>query len=336
MKKSMLILVSLISTIFLLVSVASADDKGLDAIKPMEVKLTSITPIGHPIYGGLEMFKALVEANTQGKIKVALFPASQLGDQPTQFDMVRAGSVEIGHIGGGILANIVKEWNIGGTMYLFRGYDHFIKVWGGPIGKDLSAKMIPHGIKVLNPLGLVGVRHVLSKKPVRSIDDMQGLPMRAPPAPMYSEGFKAVGASPTTIAFGEVYTALQLGTVDAMECPLDWIYKMRFHEVAKYLTLTGHIRGDAYTYLANKKWWDTLPLIAQNIINEAAMVASLHANTNIKQAEAEIRKKMEAEGVTFIDIDAAPFQERVGAVIPKLAKLWGGDMGLYEKVKNTQ
>lgn len=308
----------------------------IDSIEPIEVKLTSITPTGHPIYSGLMLFKDLVESNTQGKIKVALFPDSQLGDQPTQLDMVRTGSVEIGHIGGGVVANLEKRWNIGGTMYLFRDYTHFLKVWGGPIGKEMSAMLEQYDLHVLNALGLVGVRHVLSKKPVGSIEDMKGLSIRVPEAIAYVEGFRALGANPTQIAFTEVYTALQLGTVDAMECPLDWIYKMRFHEVAKNLTLSGHISGDPYLYLVNKTWWEGLPSVAQRIIEEAAQMASLHANMEIKLAEAGFRKSMEEEGATFIEIDSAPFQKKISDSISKLSSVWGGDMELYNRIKNTK
>lgn len=319
------------------ITTPTGESVDLSMIEPVEIKLTSITPIGHPIYAGMELFKNLVELNTQGKITVVLFPASQLGDQVQQFDMVRNGSVEVGHIGGAVLSGLVKDYNICGVMYLYRDYDHFLKVWGGPIGKRLALRMEDHNIHVLNSVGLVGVRHVLSKKPVRSIDDLKGLSIRTPEAPMLTEGFRALGASPTTIAFAEVYTALQLGTVDAMECPLDWIYKMRFHEVAKNLTLTGHTSGDPYLYVVNKKWWDGLPGAAQQVIEEAALSASLHANMQIKLEESQIRKKMEEEeGAVFIEVDAAPFQERIRTAIPKLANLWGGDIGLYDEVKNTR
>jgi len=302
-------------------------------LKPSTIKMSSITPLDHPLMDGLKLFKYLVETNTQEKIKVALFPNSQLGAEPAVLEMVRGGSVEMALSGVALTSAYVKEYIATDVMYLIRDYEHFLKVRGGPIQKELDAKMETHGMHVLNSVGLVGTRHILSKKPIRSIGDLQGLKIRTPQAPWAVSGFKALGAFPMAIQFAEIYTALQLGTVDALENPLDWIYAMRFYEVAKNLTLTGHLMGTGGQYVANKKWWEGLPVDARKVIEEAAHTGSLYTNTLMITKEQFFRKKMEDVGVTFIEVDSAPFRKRIDDSIPEMAKAWGGDMGIYEKIK---
>jgi tripartite ATP-independent transporter DctP family solute receptor len=221
-------------------------------------------------------------------------------------------------------------------MYIYRDRDHLQKVWRGPIARELGDKFLAtQGVRTLNSIWEVGIRHVLAKKPVRQVEDLNGLKIRTPESALFFEGFKALGARPTTIAFAEVYTALQLGTVDAMECPLDWIYTSRFHEVAKNLTLTAHL-NNIHSLLVNEKFWQTLSPDIQKVLADAGLEAGEYANLQIKNGEADYRKKMEQAGVTFLAVDTGPFQRKAEEAIPKLAHIWGGDMKLAERVKNTQ
>jgi len=304
--------------------------------KPMVIRLTALSPIGHPVHQGLVRFAELVAERTKKQVEIQLFPASQLGDQPTQMNMVKIGSVEMGLIGSGILGMVVREYNVDAVMYIYRDRDHMQKVWRGPIARELGDKFLAtQGVRTLNSIWEVGIRHVLAKKPVRRVEDLNGLKIRSPESALFFEGLKALGARPTTIAFAEVYTALQLGTVDAMECPLDWIYTSRFHEVAKYLTLTAHM-NNIHSLLVNEKFWQTLSPDIQKVLTEAGLEAGEYANLQIKNSEADYQKKMEQAGVTFISVDTAAFQKKAEEAIPKVAHIWGGDMKLAERVKNTQ
>ena len=304
--------------------------------KPMVIRLTALSPIGHPVHQGLVRFAELVAERTKKQVEIQLFPASQLGDQPTQMNMVKIGSVEMGLIGSGILGMVVPEYNVDAVMYIYRDRDHLQKVWRGPIARELADKFLAtQGVRTLNSIWEVGLRHVLAKKPVRRVEDLNGLKIRSPESALFFEGLKALGARPTTIAFAEVYTALQLGTVDAMECPLDWIYTSRFHEVAKYLTLTGHM-NNIHSLLVNEKFWQTLSPDIQKVLVEAGLEAGEYANLQIKNSEADYQKKMEQAGVTFFSVDTGPFQRKAEEALPKVAHIWGGDMKLAERVRNTR
>jgi tripartite ATP-independent transporter DctP family solute receptor len=206
----------------------------------------------------------------------------------------------------------------------------------GPIGQEMADKLEKqHGLKVLDQNWLRLPRHLLSRKPVKSVADVKGLKIRIPELTSYIEPWKALGASPTPIAFSEVYLALQQGVVEAMECPVDLIYTQKLHEPAKYLILTAH-QAEPGNLVMNAKLYNSLSSKEQKIIMKAAKEAGEYNNKLTQDNEQSVINKMKAEGVTFIEVNRAEFVEKAKDV-PKMLEakgLWS--KGLYEKAMKVK
>jgi tripartite ATP-independent transporter DctP family solute receptor len=238
--------------------------------------------------------------------------------------------------GVGWYGQLIGDYYLPATAFAFRDWDHCIKVMTGPIGQEMADKLEKqHGLKVLDQNWLRLPRHLLSRKPVKSVADVKGLKIRIPELTSYIEPWKALGASPTPIAFSEVYLALQQGVVEAMECPVDLIYTQKLHEPAKYLILTAH-QAEPGNLVMNAKLYNSLSSKEQKIIMKAAKEAGEYNNKLTQDNEQSVINKMKAEGVTFIEVNRAEFVEKAKDV-PKMLEakgLWS--KGLYEKAMKVK
>ncbi|MCR4424922.1 MAG: TRAP transporter substrate-binding protein [Firmicutes bacterium] len=253
-------------------------------------------------------FAELVEAKTNGEITVKIFPMNQLGSFFTQLQNLKQGLQE-GHVNGlGFPGHLVPEFFLFNTAFALRGFDENARVINGPAGQEIRAKLIKdHGIRLISVGGWRrGARQLLSKKPIRSVEDVKGLKIRVPETPSYIAAWEAVGASPTPVAFGEVYLALQQGVVDAMECPLDLIYAQKFYECAKYISLTSHL-AELLALGVNEKFYQSLTPAQQRALEEAAAEAGAYNKEMVDKLQEEYMEKMKAAGVTFIEVDKDAF-----------------------------
>jgi tripartite ATP-independent transporter DctP family solute receptor len=273
--------------------------------------------IGHemstetPEHIALERFAELVAEKTGGEVTVKLFPMNQLGSFFTQLQNIKDGLQE-GHVNGlGWPGHLIPEFFIFNTSFAFKDFDEAARAANGPVGMAIRERLIEeHGIRLI-AVGdwRRGARHVLSRKPIRSVDDMQGLKIRVPETPSYITSFEAVGASPTPIAFGEVYLALQQGVVEAMECPLDLIYGQKFYEGASYIALTSHL-PELVAMGINERFWQSLTKEQQQAIEEAAIEAGKYNRQLVEENESLYMERMKEAGITFIEVDTDAFVEK--------------------------
>jgi TRAP-type C4-dicarboxylate transport system substrate-binding protein len=174
-----------------------------------------------------------------------------------------------------------------------------------------------------------GTRHTLSKEPINSIEDFKGLKIRVPQLPEWVEMWKRLGANPTQISFPEVYTALQQGVVDGMECPLFYFYSSSFYEQAKYITLTAH-NIYSNSVIINDKVYKKLPEEHQKILLDAAVEAGMYETKLTIDADKELYEKLEAADVTFTELNNDEIAQRIRPVYDSWTKVFGAD--LLEKV----
>ncbi len=273
--------------------------------------------IGHemstetPEHIALVRFAELVEQKTGGQVVVKLFPMNQLGSFFTQLQNLKDGLQE-GHVNGlGFPGHLIPEYFIFNTSFALRDFDEAARAINGPVGMEIRERLIKeHGIRLIS-VGdwRRGARQILSKKPIRSVADVQGLKIRVPETPSFLASFEAVGASPTPVAFGEVYLALQQGVVEAMECPLDLIYGQKFYECAKYIALTSHL-PELCAMGINEKFYQSLTKEQQQAIEEAALEAGKYNRELVEANAASYMEKMKQAGITFIDVDKDAFMEK--------------------------
>ena len=236
------------------------------------------------LHRGVVIFKKMVEQKTAGRVKVDIYPASQLGKEREQFEGVKLGTIEMCMIAEGPMAGFIPEIMVVGIPYL---YANEITAWrplDGSFGKALFEEMRKKtGVRALG-IGENGFRNFTNKvRPIKSPDDMKGLKIRTMENPAHMAMVKALGAGATPIAWGEVYMALQQGVVDGQENPVSVIEAMKFNEVQKYLTLDGHVYS-ILPILINDKFFMSLPPDIQKIIVDIAKtVTTVQRGQNVKK-----------------------------------------------------
>jgi tripartite ATP-independent transporter DctP family solute receptor len=294
--------------------------------KPLVLKMGLISPADHPVTKASQYMAELVKERTNGGIDIQVFPNGVLGGEVELQAAVRSGAVHMASIGDGHAAAYSKPWNIFVMYYIWPDAETMHQIEAGepfePFVRDYEQNS---GVTVLALNWEQGTRHLLAKKPIRTPEDLRGVKIRVDQLPLHSEGWKAMGANPTPLAFPEVYSALQQGVVDAMECPLNWIYSSGFHDHAKYLNLTAHSRY-MNMVIINTKLFEGLSPEYQQILREAALEAGIYETELSRQEELDYRKKMEAEGVTFVEVDVEAFRNRVIPLFEQHMDRWGREV----------
>src|SRR5690606_5637443 len=244
-----------------------------------------------------EEFKKLAEERTHGRVKVEVYPNSQLYKDKEELEALQLGSVQMlapslakfGPLG-------VREFEVFDLPYLFDSYDDLHKVTAGPVGKQLMAKLDSKGI-----IGLAfwdnGFKVMTDNKPLREPADFRGQKMRIQSSKVLDAQFRALGAIPQVMAFSEVYQALQTGVVDGTENTPSNVYTQRMNEVQKYLTLSNH-GYIGYAVIVNKKFWEGLPADIRTTLEGAMRDATTYGNEIAKKENDDALEKIKAAGKT--------------------------------------
>lgn len=253
-------------------------------------------------------FKEEVEKLSQGKIKVDIFPNSTLGGDRDLAEGMKMGTVDFALIAG-VLGNFDKSISILELPYLFRNHDEYNKIVNGAIGKEITGNVLKSsGIRILNWWDR-GPRHTTANKPINTPADLAGLKIRVPEIPAMVDTWKAMGATPTPMAWSEVYTGLQQHTIDAQENPIPFIYGGRIQEVQDYIILTAH-KYEYVTLAMSDKKFQSLTPEQQDIIIKAAQTATDYENNLVVTETDKLLKEMvEKNGMTVITPDIEPFAE---------------------------
>ena len=250
-----------------------------------------------------------IKKRTNGRYEIEVFPASTLGKETDINQGLTLGTVDIIYTGQLFAGRTYGPLAIGGAPYMFRDFAHWQKFSTSPLFAELAEgyRQKSGGNKVV-AITYYGERHVTSNKPINKPEDMKGLKIRVPDAPLYTMFPRAVGANPTPIAFAEVYLALQNGTVDAQENPLPTIDAKKFYEVQKYIVLTGHIT-DALLTIIGGPTWNKLSEADRKIFEAVLREAAAKATGEIVDTEKKMAAEFEKRGKTVVRVDRKPFRD---------------------------
>ncbi|HKO67823.1 MAG TPA: sialic acid TRAP transporter substrate-binding protein SiaP, partial [Burkholderiaceae bacterium] len=240
---------------------------------------------------------------------VEVFPASTLGKETDINQGLTLGTVDIIYTGQLFAGRTYGPIAIGGAPYMFRDFNHWKAFAASPLFNELAEgyRQKSGGHKV-SAITYYGERHVTSNKPINKPEDMKGLKIRVPDAPLYTMFPRAVGANPTPIAFAEVYLALQSGTVDAQENPLPTIDAKKFYEVQKFIVLTGHIT-DALLSIVSSGTWNKLSDADKATFDAVLKEAATRATTQIIELEKNLGAEFKKKGKEVVAVNRAPFRE---------------------------
>jgi tripartite ATP-independent transporter DctP family solute receptor len=251
-----------------------------------------------------------IAKRTNGRYKIDVFPASQLGKEADINQGLRLGTVDIIISGSSFAARDYKPIGVTYFPYIFRGPDHLIAYTKSDVFKRLAAGYEAKTGNHIAAVSYYGTRHTTSNKPIAKCSDMQGLKIRVPDVPAYLAMPRACGANTTPIAFAEVYLALQNGTVEAQENPLTTIEAKKFFEVQKNIILTGHIVDHLNTVIS-KQLWASLSDEDKKIFGDVMQEAAERTTKTISEKEKQLVATFKEKGLSVTEVDKADFEKNV-------------------------
>jgi len=266
-----------------------------------------------------------LEKRTSGRYKCQQFPNSALGGEREMIEAVQLGTLDVVNTSTGPVGNFVPDINIVDIPFLFRDYDHARKTLDGQIGQDLLAKFPSKGLIAI-AWTENGFRHMTnSKRPINKPDDVRGLKIRTMQNKVHIQAFQSIGIQPTPMAFPELFTALQQGTVDGEENPIPVILSAKFAQVQKHLSLTGHVYSPALI-IVSPALWNKLSDADKTAFREAGKVGSAAQRKKVNDDERDGIAQLKASGMEVItNVDGQAFRNAMTPVWSEFAKQYGAE-----------
>lgn len=288
-------------------------------------KLASNVPGGHPMVTRLQETVEAIKKDTNGELDIRVFPSSQLGGDLEVLSQLRAGAVQFYPLAGAQLSTLVPVASLNGVGFAFQSNDEVWRAMDGDVGALIRSALSDTGLFVFEKMFDNGFRQITSgSKPIERPGDLKGLSIRVPPSPLSTSLFKAFGAAPQSLSFGEVYTALQTKLVEAQENPLLLVDSAKFYEVQKYVSITNHM-WDGFWMLANKAFWGRLPQAMRDVAEKRFSEAALAERKDIEQLNDSIVQKLKTAGMTFVQPDRQAFRDALNAT--SFYQEWKGRFG---------
>ncbi len=269
------------------------------------IKLGHISNTEHTWHLASLKFKELVEARTNGQVRVEVYPNNEIGSEMEVIDAIHSGVAHM-VISADSLANWAPAIAILSVPYMIRDVPHLEKVLKSEVGQFIDDQLINRAS--MRPLAVFirAPRNVTSNSPISKPEDMKGMKMRISNVPIHVVAWEAVGAKPIPMAFSEVFTSLQQGVIDGQENPPDLIKSASFYEVQKYMNKTEHVRGWIY-FLIGEDYFQTLPEDIQQILIEAGKETEAYERKLAAEDEAKCEQFLLDHGMQFHEADKAAF-----------------------------
>lgn len=278
----------------------------------------------HPTQFGLEHFAELVAERTNGAVRIDVYPNRQLGEEREMVEGLQLGTVDMAVVSTGPLGAFSPQINVLDMPFLFRDSAHAYAVFDGEVGQTLLSNFGAQGITGLG-IWENGWRHLTINKEVTAPADLQGVRLRTMENQVHMDAFAALGANPMPMVWGEVYTSLEQGVIDAQENPITVIYTNQLWEVQDRVVLTQHVYGP-HVFLASAMALDRLPEEYRDIITEAAQEAARFQRMKSAELEGEQMAMLVDEGMEVVEIDITPFQEAMTPVYDRYAAQFGEEL----------
>ncbi len=301
------------------------------SVKTYLIKIGQAQTADEPQVRAMDLFKEIVEEKTGGKVRVEVYPNNQLGNQRDVTEGIQLGTIQMASISSP-MAGFVPESNLFELPFLFANRDHFYAVLDSEIGESLKPAFARRGFILLGYFD-VGVRHIMTvNQPIHSFDDMAGLKIRTMENPAHLDSFRAFGASPIPMAYGELYTALEQGVIDGAEAANTNYYAKKFYEPAPYWAQVGWIHLVEYVILS-RYFFERLPDEYRYIIEEAAQTMIVQERQWYRADDIKFLETLKDEGVLVTYPERAPFRVASQAVYQAWADKVGG-MGIINRILN--
>ena len=274
-------------------------------------KYANNLPDSHPMNIRAKEMAAAIKAETNGRFDLQIFPNNQLGSDTDMLSQVRSGGIEFFTLSGLILSTLVPATSINGIGFAFPDYDTVWKAMDGDLGAYVRGEIKKAGLEVMDKIWDNGFRQTTSStRPINGPEDFKGFKIRVPVSPLWTSMFKAFDASPASINFSEVYSALQTKIVEGQENPLAIISTAKLYEVQKYCSLTNHM-WDGFWFLANRRAWEAIPQDMRAIVVKNVNAAAVNERADVAKLNASLQQELAAKGLVFNQPDTASFREKL-------------------------
>ena len=274
-------------------------------------KYANNLPATHPMNARAKEMVDAIRAETKGRVSIEVFPNNQLGSDTDMLSQVRSGGIEFFTLSGLILSTLVPAAAITGIGFAFNDYDAVWKALDGELGAHVRKEIGKSNLVVMERIWDNGFRQITSStKPIQSAADLKGFKIRVPVSPLWTSMFKALDASPASINFSEVYSALQSKVVDGQENPLALISTAKLYEVQKFCSLTNHM-WDGFWFLANGRAWEKLPADLRVIVARQINAAGMNERADLAALNATVQKDLVAKGMVFNAPKAESFRDQM-------------------------
>jgi tripartite ATP-independent transporter DctP family solute receptor len=294
------------------------------------LRVAHVLSTAEPAHDAALAFADRVTKRSDGRMKLEVFGQGQLGGNKEQHELMRQGANVMILTDPSGVGDYVPDWGVLNGPYLLADPLEYRKILASPWYREMIDRAAQQRLRVLTMNGFFGARHALANKPLRNPNDMKGVAFRVPPTQMWLETFKALGTRPVTVAWPEVYSALQQGVADAVEAPLASLWGSKLHETRKVLSLTNHF--NAWVGLVmNEQVFRRLPEASQSLLVEEAINYGNDLTQRTMASAKELEGRFEAAGVQIVrDIDIKAMAEATASVYSAIP---GWSQGLYQRVR---
>lgn len=262
----------------------------------------------HTWYKAFLYFDTLLQERSDGKIKLEIYPSEQLAKEKESIRLIQAQVIDM-TVTASLLSNWIEIAAFCELPFLLRDSTDKNALINGPLGKQIEQEILDK--TGLRPVALFerGPRQLTSNRPIRHPDDLKGLIVRVPAVPSFVTAWGAMGAKPTPMAFSEVFTSLQQGTIEAQENPFELILNAGFAEVQKYVNVTEHVMSWSYPVIGEKQF-QKMPKALQSIFLEAAKEMQAYEHQLFLENEKKVQNELKSRGMTFIQVDKEAFSQK--------------------------
>ncbi|HET6308273.1 MAG TPA: TRAP transporter substrate-binding protein [Rhodopila sp.] len=272
------------------------------------LKLANNSPATHPQSVRQQEAADRIRKATNGAVDIQVFPNNQLGSDTDMLSQLRSGAIDLFALSGLILSTLVPAASINGIGFAFNDYDTVWKAMDGKLGAYVRGEIGKRGLIAMDKMWDNGFRQITSSThPIKEPGDLKGFKIRVPVSPLWTSMFQALGASPISINFAEVYSALQTKIAEGQENPLSLIQIAKLYEVQKYVSLTSHM-WDGFWMLANKRSFSGMPDDAQAIVQRELNRSALDERADIAKLNESVADDLKAKGLTFVEVDKPAFR----------------------------
>ena len=298
------------------------------------LKASDTHPAGYPTVVAVENMGKKLEAATNGRIKLQMFPGAVLGQEKEVVEQVQLGAIQIARISLGVIGPVVPDVNVFNMPFVFRNEAHMRAVIDGPIGSELLEKVTASPAKLV-ALGWMdgGSRSLYTKKKVTTPADLKGVKVRMMGNPLFVDTMNAMGGNGISMAYGEVFSALQTGVIDGAENnPPSLFTSNHYSAGTKFYAQTNHLIIPEI-FVMSKATWDKLSKDDQALVKKVSREAQMDQRALWDKSVADYTGKLKAAGIEFVNVDQKPFFD---ATAPVRAKYGSQFTDLMKRIEATK